>query len=103
MEGPDSRGETVPCTMREFLSYFLRLGTFGFGGPIALLRALPLHRRRLVRAGDREAPFWLAESRLERRRHRVALSRPVTLREAPGRGLGPTCSRPGGRASSTPS
>src|SRR5207237_10868297 len=22
--------------MREFLSYFLRLGTFGFGGPIAL-------------------------------------------------------------------
>ena len=34
--GPGSRGETVPCTMREFLSYFLRLGTFGFGGPIAL-------------------------------------------------------------------
>src|SRR4051795_11884521 len=28
--------ETVPCTMREFLLYFLRLGTFGFGGPIAL-------------------------------------------------------------------
>lgn len=27
---------TVPCTMREFLLYFLRLGTFGFGGPIAL-------------------------------------------------------------------
>ena len=26
----------VPCTMREFLLYFLRLGTFGFGGPIAL-------------------------------------------------------------------
>src|SRR2546422_2675061 len=29
-------GETVPCTMREFLLYFLHLGTFGFGGPIAL-------------------------------------------------------------------
>src|SRR5689334_13789278 len=28
--------ETVPCTMRELLFYFLRLGTFGFGGPIAL-------------------------------------------------------------------
>ena len=26
----------VPCTMGEFLLYFLRLGTFGFGGPIAL-------------------------------------------------------------------
>src|SRR5512137_2465939 len=26
----------VPCTMREFLLYFVRLGTFGFGGPIAL-------------------------------------------------------------------
>jgi len=26
----------VPCTIGEFLLYFLRLGTFGFGGPIAL-------------------------------------------------------------------
>jgi hypothetical protein len=26
----------VPCTMGQFLLYFLRLGTFGFGGPIAL-------------------------------------------------------------------
>src|ERR671931_36885 len=26
----------VPCTMRQLLFYFLRLGTFGFGGPIAL-------------------------------------------------------------------
>ena len=34
---PLGAGErTVPCTMREFLLYFLRLGTFGFGGPIAL-------------------------------------------------------------------
>ena len=29
-------GELVPCTMRQFLLYFLRLGAFGFGGPIAL-------------------------------------------------------------------
>src|SRR5262245_63023850 len=28
--------ETVPCTLSEFLGYFVRLGTFGFGGPIAL-------------------------------------------------------------------
>jgi len=28
--------EIVPCTFYEFLSYFLYLGTFGFGGPIAL-------------------------------------------------------------------
>jgi chromate transporter len=33
---PERPGETVPCTLREFLLYFLRLGTFGFGGPIAL-------------------------------------------------------------------
>lgn len=27
----------IPCSLREFLLYFLRLGTFGFGGPIALV------------------------------------------------------------------
>src|ERR1041385_1213874 len=32
----DKAAEVNPCTMREFLFYFLRLGTFGFGGPIAL-------------------------------------------------------------------
>ncbi|HET6983210.1 MAG TPA: chromate efflux transporter, partial [Myxococcaceae bacterium] len=26
----------MPCTIWQFLLYFLRLGTFGFGGPIAL-------------------------------------------------------------------
>lgn len=26
----------VPCTLHEYCAYFLRLGTFGFGGPIAL-------------------------------------------------------------------
>jgi chromate transporter len=28
--------ETQPCTLSELLLYFLALGTFGFGGPIAL-------------------------------------------------------------------
>src|SRR5882724_4974587 len=28
--------ELVPCTLRAFVLYFLRLGTLGFGGPIAL-------------------------------------------------------------------
>ncbi|PYQ10014.1 MAG: chromate transporter [Acidobacteria bacterium] len=31
-----SQRETVPFTLRQLLAYFLRLGTFGFGGPIAL-------------------------------------------------------------------
>src|SRR6266567_7825383 len=30
------RAETASFTMRDLLVYFLRLGTFGFGGPIAL-------------------------------------------------------------------
>ncbi len=38
---PPHPGEpTVPCTMRQLLLYFLRLGTFGFGGPIALAGAM---------------------------------------------------------------
>src|SRR5947207_904128 len=31
-----SNNDVVPCSMRDLLLYFLRLGTFGFGGPIAL-------------------------------------------------------------------
>lgn len=31
---------TVPSTLGEFLGYFLRLGTLGFGGPIALAGAM---------------------------------------------------------------
>jgi chromate transporter len=38
-----------PCSLQEFLGYFLRLGTVGFGGPIALCgymqRDLVEHRR----------------------------------------------------------
>jgi chromate transport protein ChrA len=31
-----AKAETVSFTLRELLAHFLRLGTFGFGGPIAL-------------------------------------------------------------------
>jgi chromate transporter len=31
-----STEDIVPCSMRDLLLYFLRLGTLGFGGPIAL-------------------------------------------------------------------
>jgi chromate transporter len=31
-----SASQNAPCTIRQLLLYFLRLGTFGFGGPIAL-------------------------------------------------------------------
>src|SRR5690349_12885070 len=31
-----TNGELVPCTLKELTAYFLRLGTLGFGGPIAL-------------------------------------------------------------------
>jgi chromate transporter len=33
---PDAGIATVACPLRHFLWYFLRLGTLGFGGPIAL-------------------------------------------------------------------
>jgi chromate transporter len=35
-DGATAKSTLVPCTLREFALYFLRLGTFGFGGPIAL-------------------------------------------------------------------
>lgn len=36
MSEPDTNGALRPCTTRDIVTYFLRLGTFGFGGPIAL-------------------------------------------------------------------
>ncbi len=53
--GPESGEETQPCSMREFLLYFLRLGTFGFGGPIALAGHMQrdlVERRRWVSKQD---------------------------------------------------
>jgi len=46
---------TVPCSLREFLAYFLSLGTFGFGGPIALAGYMQrdlVERRRWISKED---------------------------------------------------
>jgi chromate transporter len=46
---------TVPCSMKEFLLYFLHLGTFGFGGPIALAGYMQrelVERRRWISKQD---------------------------------------------------
>ncbi|HEX3593977.1 MAG TPA: hypothetical protein VHU80_02715 [Polyangiaceae bacterium] len=32
--------DVMPCTLAEYCAYFLRLGTFGFGGLIALARSV---------------------------------------------------------------
>src|SRR5438128_11964742 len=47
--------ETVPCTLRELLLYFLSLGAFGFGGPIALAGYMQrdlVERRRWISRED---------------------------------------------------
>lgn len=44
-----------PCSFRDFLLYFLRLGTFGFGGPIALAGYMQrdlVERRRWISKED---------------------------------------------------
>src|SRR5262245_6648752 len=52
---PVEASETVPCTLRELLAYFLSLGTFGFGGPIALAGYMQrdlVERRRWISKTD---------------------------------------------------
>ncbi len=47
--------QVVPCSMRQLLGYFLRLGTFGFGGPIALAGYMQrdlVERRRWIAKQD---------------------------------------------------
>src|SRR4030095_6433180 len=49
------QGEVSPAPLRDFLLYFLRLGTFGFGGPIALAGYMQrdlVERRRWITKRD---------------------------------------------------
>jgi len=57
-------GDTVPCTLSEFLGYFLHLGTFGFGGPIALAGYMQrdlVERRRWITRQDYVEGLALAQ------------------------------------------
>ena len=58
---PTSR---APCTLRALSVYFLRLGTFGFGGPIALAASMErdlVERRRWVTREDYSQGLALAQ------------------------------------------
>ncbi len=45
---PFTSADTAPCTLQEFLLYFLRLGTFGGGGLIVLASLGALSQLRKV-------------------------------------------------------
>ncbi len=52
---PDVQPDVLPSSWRAFLLYFLRLGTFGFGGPIALTGYMQrdlVERRRWISRRD---------------------------------------------------
>src|SRR6476619_6828809 len=54
----------VPCTLREFLLYFVLLGTTGFGGPIALAGYMQrdlVERRRWISKQDYVEGLALAQ------------------------------------------
>src|SRR3954463_7633938 len=54
----------VPCSMRELLLYFLRLGALGFGGPIALAGYMQrdlVERRRWISRQDYVEGLALAQ------------------------------------------
>ncbi|HEX6739427.1 MAG TPA: chromate efflux transporter, partial [Vicinamibacteria bacterium] len=58
MSGP------APCTSRQLAAYFLRLGTLGFGGPIALVGAMQrdlVEARRWFSAGEYRDGLALAQ------------------------------------------
>src|SRR5262247_2987928 len=56
--------DTAPCTLQEFLFYFLRLGALGFGGPIALAGYMQrdlVERRRWISKHDYVEGLALAQ------------------------------------------
>ena len=55
---------TEPCTLRALVAYFLRLGTLGFGGPIALAGYMQrdlVERRRWISEQDYKEGLALAQ------------------------------------------
>ena len=53
-----------PCTLRELVIYVARLGTFGFGGPIALAGYMQrdlVERRRWISQRDYKEGLALAQ------------------------------------------
>jgi len=61
---PPVDGGLVPCTLRELIGYFIRLGTFGFGGPIALAGYMQrdlVERRRWISEQDYKEGLALAQ------------------------------------------
>src|SRR3954453_4656224 len=62
--GAELNAELVPCTLRQFLLYFLRLGALGFGGPIALAGYMQrdlVERRRWISKQDYVEGLALAQ------------------------------------------
>jgi chromate transporter len=61
---PATAPAVVPCSMRELLLYFLRLGALGFGGPIALAGYMQrdlVERRRWISRQDYVEGLALAQ------------------------------------------
>jgi hypothetical protein len=61
---PPSSVDTVPCGLGELLLYFLRLGTVGFGGPIALVGYMQrdlVEQRRWISSQDYVEGLALAQ------------------------------------------
>ncbi|MGH7819891.1 MAG: chromate transporter [Candidatus Binatia bacterium] len=64
MRSEGAAGETRPYTLRELVRYFLWLGTFGFGGPIALAGYMQrdlVERRRWISKRDYAEGLALAQ------------------------------------------
>ena len=52
-----AESKIVPCSLKKFFLYFLELGTFGFGGPIALAGYMQrdlLEKKRWISKEDTE-------------------------------------------------
>jgi len=61
---PPADGGLEPCTLRELVAYFIRLGTVGFGGPIALAGFMQrdlVERRRWISEQEYKEGLALAQ------------------------------------------